>query len=256
MIPVLAVANHKGGTGKTTTTHVLGAILARIYGLRTLMIDMDAQSSLTEACGIQDASGSSMADVLLGKKALDQIVVNVAEDLWLAPASLDMTHTQSQLYGELVGRETVLRGVLRKVQNVDLVLLDCPPSRDLLAVNALVASSHIITPARPVVVDMRGLRLFFETVDEITEKLNEELCFLGVVLTFWRGYNAHKRARMMLETEQVPLFAAVIGESVKVAEGPEFGKSIFDFDHSNPRVLEYEALALELVTRLDIRGAS
>lgn len=254
----IAIGNHKGGVGKTATTHALGKSLADM-GHEVLLIDMDPQASLTEACGIAlpDAEGRSLADVLGGSRAgtlkLRQILRPIAEHLALAPASIDMAITELGLASRLVGRDAVLRKALLSdpeiAQAFDFVLIDCPPMLGMLTINALTASDYIIIPTQPQIVDLRGLKLFRETLSQLRNgdgKPQE----LGVLLTFWAGYNLHKEARAVMQAAGFAVFETTIGRSVRVAEAPEFGQCILDYAPDNPRATEYRQLAQEVLACL------
>ena len=244
----IAIANHKGGVAKTTTAHALGAIWGEKE--RILLVDMDPQSSLTEACGV-DAPGSSMAEVLGGSRAgshaLHQVIRNIGPQLYLAPANIDMASTELGLSGRLVGRELVLSKALQHLTTpVDITLIDCPPSLGMLTLNALMAADYVLIPTQPQVVDLRGLRLFRETL-ALLRNGDGRPRELGVLLTFYDGrLHLHQRARDVLRSAGFHLFETTIGRSIRVAESPEACRSIIDYAPSNPRALEYRALAQEV----------
>lgn len=250
----IAIANHKGGVAKTTTTHALGAVLAQQQHT-VLMIDMDPQSSLTEACGI-DAPGASMSEVLGGSRAgsrtMGQIMHKVAELLYLAPANIDMAMTELGLSGRLVGRELVLAKALDHMSECpEFVLIDCPPSLGMLTLNALMAADYVIIPTQPQIVDLRGLRLFRETLDQLRngDGRPQEL---GVLLTFYDGrLHLHQRARDALHNAGFKVFDTMIGRSVRVAESPEACRSVIEYAPTNPRAIEYQALAQEVLACLE-----
>jgi chromosome partitioning protein len=249
----IAIANHKGGVAKTTTTHALATVWASQYK-RVLMIDMDPQSSLTEACGI-DAPGSSMSEVLGGSRAgthsLERVVRFLGAFLSLAPANIDMAATELSLSGRLVGRELVLAKALAHLTSQpDLVLIDCPPSLGMLTLNALMAADYVLIPTQPQIVDLRGLRLFRETLDQLRNGDGRPK-ELGVLLTFYDGrFNLHQRARDALRAAGFHTFDTMIGRSVRVAESPESCRSVIDYAPTNPRAIEYQALAQEVLSCL------
>lgn len=259
---VIAIANHKGGVGKTTTTHALGSIFAREYGLRTLMVDCDPQSSLTMACGIakEDAALHNLAQALRRSvKAVDlnDLTIPLGNGFCLVPADREaLSDMQLELSVRRVGRDTALRAALGKLRDFDMVLLDCMPGIDLLSINALVACTHVLVPTKPQVLDLGGLAEFFDTLDEL-EMINPDLHRLGVLLTFYHGrYSLHQEIVAQLEDgsgrlDGFELFKTRIGESVRVAEAPGQGKSLLDHAGSNPRMAEYRALAAEVVERLE-----
>jgi len=257
MDPVtIAIANHKGGVGKTTTAHSLGRALSE-RGYNILLVDMDPQSSLSEGCGIsqEKSAGHSLADVLGGAKpgnmALKDILVKVGERLTLAPANIDMSITELGLAARLVGRDRVLTKTLAPVKgDYDFVLVDAPPSLGMLVINSLTASDYVIVPTQPQVVDLRGLLLFRDTLDQLRNgdgRPHE----LGVLLTFFDPrFTLHKAAHQAMLDAGMKVFHTTIGRSVKVAESPEYGKSILDYAPGNPRANEYRQLAEEVLTCL------
>lgn len=253
MVARIAIANHKGGVGKTTTTHALGTAFSKDHGMTVLMVDLDPQSSLTEACGVRDASGESMAEVLGGSrpghKRMSSIIRQLGEGLYLAPSNLEMARAQRDITSRLTGRNTAVKKALDSLDGIDIVLMDCPPSLDMLTINGLVAATHVIIPTKPQIMDLRGLRLFLDTLDQIEDD-NPNLTRMGVLLTFWERVNHHKDALAMLQDDPdlgVPVFQTRIGKSIRVAEGPGKGESIIDYSPHNPRAAEYQSLANEVL---------
>lgn len=245
---IIAIANQKGGTGKSATTHALGAVLAAELQRRVLMVDIDPQSSLTEASGVGDAEGISLAEVLggatPGKTKLQDIIVEVSENLFLAPADLALAATELGLASRM-GRENVLKKALTTVANYfDVTLIDCPPSLSLLTVNALTAADAVLIPTQPQAVDLRGLSLFLETLQNIRQELNPELETLGILPTFFdRRLTHHRDAIEAMERADLPLMQVRIGRSVRVAEAAANGETVVTFDPKNPQALAYRELA-------------
>jgi chromosome partitioning protein len=251
MASKIAIANHKGGCGKTATAQVLAQTLADDHGQRVLLVDMDPQSSLTEACGVKVMErDKTMADVLGGsrqsKVKINQVIKPVGNNIGLAPATLDMAVCELGLAGRLLGRETILRQALQSVEEqYDIVIIDCPPSLGLLTVNALMAATWIIIPTQAKVQDLRGLRLFLETLEQV--KVSSPDLKEKILVTFYKGFNANKRSLAALQEGGLPVFKTLIGDSIRVAEGPEFSKSIIEYDPSNPRSNEYRELGREVM---------
>ena len=256
MSPVsMCVGNHKGGVAKTTTVHALGRALAE-RGYNVLLVDMDPQSSLSESCGIsqEQSAGRSLADVLGGSRAgtlaMHDILVKIGDRLTVAPSNIDMSITELGLAARLVGRDSVLTKTLAPVKGeYDFVLVDSPPSLGMLSINAVTASDYIIIPSQPQTVDLRGLLLYRATLSELRNG-NGRPHELGILLTFWSGYTLHKAAQQAMIDAGMHVFKTHIGRSVRVAESPEFGKSIIDYAPGNPRAQEYRALAEEVLTCL------
>lgn len=239
----LALANHKGGVGKTTTTHALGIILAHEYNRQVLIIDMDPQASLTGACGIQ-APGKSMAEVMMGELPLEDTLVEVAEGLYLAPSDIALAHTEMRLLAK-IGRENILRRQLSRLKDrFDYVLIDSPPSLGMLTINALVAADDVLIPSQPQYLDLRGLALFTETLNEVREELNPDLGVLGVLPTFWdRRLKHHNEVLTAWHQAGLPVIPVQIARSVRVAEAPVSGQSVVTYAPENPSSVAYRGLA-------------
>jgi len=246
---IIAIANHKGGVGKTATTHALGAGLAD-SGQHVLIIDLDPQASLSGACGFS-GSDPSLADVLGGDKKgtvqLERIVKRVSDNLSLAPSDLTLAGTERGLYPRL-GRENVLKRALETMSaSFDVCLIDCPPSLSLLTVNALNAADGVLIPTQPAAADLRGLKMFFNTLDDMSE-LNPDLEIIGVLPTFYDSrLNHHNAAIEALTGAGYPVLNARIGRSVRVQEAAGHAESITDYDPQNKRAKEYNQLTEEII---------
>lgn len=241
----LAVSNQKGGTGKTATAHNLGAALAAA-GLRTLLIDCDPQASLTRACGVEDASGASLAEVLgggsPGRLTLPQVIKHIAGGLDLVPADIALATTELGLTARL-GRESILKRALGSLAGYDLALIDCGPSLGLLTVGALCAADGVLIPSQPQAQDLRGLSLFLDTIKAIQAELNPGLELLGVVVTFYDSrLTHHKQAIETIKRVGLPILAT-LGRSIKVAEAAGAGQPVLDYDPNNPQSENYRQLA-------------
>lgn len=244
---IISISNQKGGVGKSTTAHNLGVILAS-QGVRVLLVDTDPQSSLTQAAGAKDVEGKSLADVLggatPGKLAMNAIIQELEPGLFLAPADIALASVELGLTSRL-GRESVLKKALASVSSrFDLAIVDCPPSLGLLTVGALVAADAVLIPTQPQIVDLRGLKLFMETVEEIRQDLNPGLSVLGVLATFYDSrLNHHKQAIQFIQDAGLPLLPVTIGRSVRVAEAAGAGQSVATYEPHNPQAENYRQLA-------------
>lgn len=250
----LAIANQKGGVGKTATAHALGAILAG-QGLRVLLVDTDPQASLTHACGVNYEAGfsgwHSLADVIGGAQpgplSLVDVLQPVSDNLTIAPADIDLASAELGLTSRL-GRENVLRRALATVATrFDLCLIDCSPSFGLLTVAALVAADGVLIPTQPSAADLRGLRLFLDTLETIQAELHPALELFGVLATFFDGRTRHHQAALeAMQHADLPVLPVTIGRSVKVQESAHAGQSVTEYEPRNPRAAEYLELS-ELV---------
>lgn len=248
---ILAIANQKGGVGKTTTCHTLGAMLA-VGGLRVLLLDCDPQGSLSQACGV-DAPERSLADVLggaqPGRAALADIITPLSGGLNIAPTDIALASAELGLTSRM-GRETVLKKTLAAIAGrFDVVLIDCPPSFGLLTVNALVAADSVLIPTQPQIIDVRGLMLFLDTVKAVRGELNPGLDVLGVLVTFYDSRLTHHRGAVeALVNAGLKVLPVRIGRSVRVAEAAGFGQSVASYDPTNPQAENYRQLS-EIVTQ-------
>ena len=239
---VYAIANQKGGVGKTTTAVNMSACVAR-DGRQTLLVDLDAQCNATVALGFDRDRTPSSYDCLTGDVSVAEAARPAGPDnLWMVPANADLAGASVEL-PRMEGFETRLREGLGPVrERFSYTLLDCPPSLGPVAVNALVAADRVIVPVQAEYLALEGLVQFLDTMKLMRRELNPDLDLAGVVITMYdeRTRLSHDVERELREHLPAPVFRTVIPRSIRVAEAPSYGIPV---GHHDPRSAGAEAYA-------------
>lgn len=248
---VIAVANQKGGSGKTTTAINLGAYLSAL-GKSVLLVDLDPQANATRALGFEPESlNKSLANVLLGPDFLEDVVKNTTIFGYeIAPACFELQQIQSKL-AKTRKKEFKLQKVLKTIkQDYDFVLIDCPPTLGLLAINGLSAAQKIIIPIQCEYFALEGVGQLLKTLRELKQKLGCNLKISGALLTMYDRRNRLSRQVLKEVRLHFPgnVFEAIIPRCIKLAEAPGHGKSILQYNPSSPGARAYRQLAKEITS--------
>lgn len=243
---IIAVVNQKGGTGKTTTTVNLGVALGKL-GNKVLVVDFDAQASLTYYFGITSPLKGSISDVIFGDREFPNIILS-KEGIDIAPATIELADAELSLasYGK---RTTVMKEMLDTVKHrYDYILIDCGPSLSLLTVNSLTAAHSIIIPLMLEVLALQGLTLIRDTIERIRKSFNPDIKVKGVLLLMvdLRRSVTQEVYQLLLKNSPFPLFKAHIEIDDRAVEAPSFGQSILSYAPNTVSATGYFDLATEI----------
>ena len=258
MTKVFAIANQKGGVGKTTTAVNLAAGLARL-GLPTLLIDLDAQANATSALGLEKTEGRSMYRVLHGEaKAADMVVATSTAKLDLIPSELDLAAVESELAQaeNYLGRMREALAPLVASGKYQAILIDCPPALGMLSMNALGASDHLIVTLQTEYLAMEGLGQILGVVDQLKAAgASDKLTVGAIVMTMYDVRT--KLSRQVVEEVKTHFPAlvmdAMIPRTIRLSECPSHGQTIFQYDVHSPGAVAYDALAKEFAKRFSLK---
>lgn len=250
---VIAVANQKGGVGKTTSTINLGAALAE-YGRRVLLVDFDPQGALSVGLGVPAHELESTIYNLLMERGveIDDVIRSTAvENMDLLPSNIDLSAAEVQLVTE-VGREQALgRAVKPVLDRYDVILIDCQPSLGLLTINALACADAILIPLACEFFSLRGVALLMDTVEKVQDRLNPDLRILGILATMFDPRTLHTREvrQRVIEAFGGLVFEAVINRTVRFPETTVAGEPITTWAPQSGGAQSYRLLAREVLAR-------
>ncbi len=251
---IIAIANQKGGVGKSTTAINLSACLAEL-NQRVLLIDIDPQGNTTSGVGVdKENAENTLYELLLDEcKVKDCIIDNVFENLSLIPSNVNLAGAEIELVG-IEGREYLLRNHIETVRdNYDFIIMDCPPSLNILTINAMTTANSVLVPIQCEYYALEGLTQLIHTIELVQERLNPDLIIEGVVFTM---YDARTNLSLQV-VENVKsnlnqsIYKTIIPRNVRLAEAPSYGMPIIQYDSKSVGAESYRLLAEEVLHRED-----
>jgi chromosome partitioning protein len=251
---IIAIANQKGGVGKTTTAVNLGAALAEL-DQRILLIDLDPQANATSSFGLEGLDGTSLYEPLLGEASIiDKIFPTRRERLFIVPADIDLAGAEVEI-ARMPNHLTRLAETLKPLKvddTFDVVFIDCPPSLGILMSNALAAADELLTPIQCEYFALEGLVKIVRLIEQVRDSgANKRLELGGIVMTMFDA-RTNLSAQVVADVREhfgERVYHTVIPRSVRLSEAPSFGKSILEYDPSGAAAVAYRALASEFIQR-------
>lgn len=252
MSRIIAIANQKGGVGKTTTAINLSSCLASL-GKKVLSLDLDPQGNMTSGLGVdKDEVENSVYDLIIGNIGIEECICkNVIENLDVLPSNIDLSAAEIELIG-VDNKEYIIRNEMAKVRdNYDYVIIDCPPALSMLTINALTTADSVLVPIQCEYYALEGLSQLIHTIELVQERLNPSLEMEGVVFTM---YDARTNLSLQVvenvkENLEQNIYKTIIPRNIRLAEAPSYGMPINLYDPKSTGAESYMLLAEEVIYR-------
>ena len=252
MSRIIAIANQKGGVGKTTTAINLSSCLASL-GKKVLSLDLDPQGNMTSGLGVdKDEVENSVYDLIIGNIGIEECICkNVIENLDVLPSNIDLSAAEIELIG-VDNKEYIIRKEMAKVRdNYDYVIIDCPPALSMLTINALTTADSVLVPIQCEYYALEGLSQLIHTIELVQERLNPSLEMEGVVFTM---YDARTNLSLQVvenvkENLEQNIYKTIIPRNIRLAEAPSYGMPINLYDPKSTGAESYMLLAEEVIHR-------
>ena len=249
---IIAVANQKGGVGKTTTAINLSSCLAE-KGKKVLAVDMDPQGNMTSGLGVdKNTVENTIYDLIIGESSIDEVLKkDIMKNLDIIPANIDLSAAEIELI-DVEDKEYIVRNVIKDIKdNYDYIIIDCPPSLSMLTINAMTTATSVLVPIQCEYYALEGLSQLIHTVDLVRDRLNPEWEIEGVVFTMYDG----RTTRSLQVVENVKdnlhqnIYKTIIPRNIRLAEAPSYGVPINEYDPKSAGSESYMRLAEEVINR-------